>query len=68
MHSLLDLVACGLGVALVPSSFSVKTDQVRFIPLDGDVAAWETVSVTADPTSPAAAALLSRVPAAAPAG
>lgn len=61
VHSLLDLVACGLGVALVPTSFSVKTDQVRFIPLDGDVPAWETVSVTADPPSPAAAALLRRV-------
>jgi DNA-binding transcriptional LysR family regulator len=61
VHSLLDLVACGLGVALVPSSFSVKTDQVRFIPFDGEVPAWETVSVTADPPSPAAAALLGQV-------
>jgi DNA-binding transcriptional LysR family regulator len=61
VHSLLDLVACGLGVALVPSSFSVKTDQVRFIPLDGEVPAWETVSVTADPPSPAAAVLLRQV-------
>ncbi|HTJ69089.1 MAG TPA: LysR family transcriptional regulator [Actinospica sp.] len=61
VHSLLDLVACGLGVALVPSSFSVKTDKVRFIPLDGDVPAWETVSVTTDPPSPAAAALLRQV-------
>ena len=61
VHSLLDLVACGLGVALVPSSFSVKTDQVRFIELDGEVPAWETVSVTADPPSPAAAVLLSQV-------
>ena len=66
VHSLLDLVAFGLGVALVPRSFSVKTDRVRFLDLDGDVAAWETVCVTADPTSAAAAALLSRVPAAAP--
>ena len=61
VHSLLDLVACGLGVALVPSSFSVKTDKVRFIELDGEVPAWETVSVTADPPSPAAAVLLSQV-------
>ena len=61
VHSLLDLVACGLGVALVPRSYSVKTDQVRFIPLDGEVPAWETVSVTADPPSPAAAALLGQV-------
>lgn len=67
VHSLLDLVACGLGVALVPSSFSVKTDQVRFIGLDGEVPAWETVSVTADPPSPAAAVLLGQVHAAGPA-
>ncbi|HET9172312.1 MAG TPA: LysR family transcriptional regulator [Actinospica sp.] len=61
VHSLLDLVACGLGVALVPTSFSAKTDKVRFIPLDGDVPAWETVSITADPPSPAASALLAQV-------
>jgi len=61
VHSLLDLVAVGLGVALVPSSFSVKNNRVRFIELDGDVPAWETVSVTADPPSPASAALLRRV-------
>lgn len=61
VHSLLDLVAVDLGVALVPSSFRVKTDRVRFIPLDGDVPTWETVSITADPPSPAAAALLRRV-------
>ena len=61
VHSLLDLVAVDLGVALVPSSFRAKTDRVRFIGLDGGVPAWETVSVTADPPSPAAAALLRRV-------
>ncbi len=61
VHSLLDLVACGLGVALVPRSYSVKTDRVRFIELAGDVPAWETVSVTTDPTSAAAAALLREV-------
>ena len=61
VHSLLDLVACGLGVALVPTSFSAKTDKARFIPLAGEVPAWETVSVTADPPSPAASALLAQV-------
>ncbi|MGH6656290.1 MAG: LysR family transcriptional regulator [Actinocrinis sp.] len=61
VHSLLDLVAFGLGVALVPRSFQVKTDRVRFVGLDGEVPAWETVSVTADPTSAAAAALLREV-------
>lgn len=61
VHSLLDLVACGLGVALVPRSYSVKTDRARFVELAGDVPAWETVSVTTDPTSAAAAALLREV-------
>jgi DNA-binding transcriptional LysR family regulator len=61
VHSLLDLVACGLGIALVPVSFSRKTRQVRFIPLDGDIPAWELVTVTADPPSPAATALLRQV-------
>lgn len=61
VHSLLDLVACGLGVALVPSSFARKTEQVRFIPLDGDVPAWELVTITGDPPSPAATALLRQV-------
>jgi DNA-binding transcriptional LysR family regulator len=64
VHSLLDLIAFGLGVALVPQSFSVKTNQVRFIPMDGTVPAWETISVTADPTGAAAAALLREVNAA----
>lgn len=68
VHSLLDLVAFGLGVALVPRSFSVKTDRVRFVDLDGDVAAWETVVVTADPAGAAAAALLREVSAAGTAG
>ena len=61
IHSLLDLVACGLGVALVPQSYSVKTDQVRFIPLIGAIPAWETVAVTSNPSSAAATALLQRI-------
>ena len=61
VHSLLDLVAYGLGVALVPQSFTVKTDRARFIPLAGDVPTWETAAVAADPTSAAAAALLQEV-------
>jgi DNA-binding transcriptional LysR family regulator len=64
VHSLLDLVACGLGVALVPQSFSVKTDKVRFIGLDEHPPQWQTVSVSRDPTSTAAAALLREVAAA----
>jgi DNA-binding transcriptional LysR family regulator len=61
VHSLLDLVTFGLGVALVPRSFSAKTDRVRFIPLAGSVPAWELVTVTCTPTSAAATALLHRV-------
>ncbi|MFC1444279.1 LysR family transcriptional regulator [Streptacidiphilus sp. N1-10] len=64
VHSLLDLVAFGLGVALVPQSFAAKTDQVRFLPLagpTGPLPPWQTVSVTGDPVSPAAAALLREV-------
>ncbi|MEU8383139.1 LysR family transcriptional regulator [Streptosporangium sp. NPDC048865] len=64
VHSLLDLVTFGLGVALVPRSFAVKTDRVRFVGLAGAVPAWETVTVTGDPTSAAAAALLREVHAA----
>jgi DNA-binding transcriptional LysR family regulator len=61
VHSLLDLVTFGLGVALVPQSFAVKTDRVRFIGVAGIVPDWEIVTVTGDPTSAAAAALLREV-------
>jgi DNA-binding transcriptional LysR family regulator len=61
VHSLLDLVTFGLGVALVPRSFSVKTDRVRFIELGGLIPTWDTVTVTGDPTSTAATALLREV-------
>ncbi|MDB5125731.1 MAG: LysR family transcriptional regulator, partial [Mucilaginibacter sp.] len=61
VHSLLDLVTFGLGVALVPQSFAAKTDRARFVPLAGVPPQWETVTVTGDPVSPAAAALLHEV-------
>jgi DNA-binding transcriptional LysR family regulator len=61
VHSLLDLVAIGLGVALVPRSFSVKTDRVRFRPLAAPVPEWQVVTVTGDPGGAAAAALLRAV-------
>ncbi|WP_243726611.1 LysR family transcriptional regulator [Actinocrispum wychmicini] len=64
VHSLLDLVAYGLGVALVPQSFSVKTDKVRFIGLAGLPPRWETVVVTARTPSAAAIALLDAIAAA----
>ncbi|TVT19216.1 LysR family transcriptional regulator [Amycolatopsis acidiphila] len=61
VHSLLDLVACGLGVALVPQSFSVKTDKVCFLGLDGRPPQWRTVSVTRAAASTAATELLREV-------
>ncbi|MFD1047760.1 LysR substrate-binding domain-containing protein, partial [Kibdelosporangium lantanae] len=64
VHSLLDLVAFGLGVALVPQSFSVKTDQVRFVGLAGGCHRWETAVVTASTPSAAATALLDTIAAA----
>jgi DNA-binding transcriptional LysR family regulator len=61
VHSLLDMVACGLGVALVPQSFSVKTDKVQFIGLADRVPTWETVTVTSAPPSAGATALVADV-------
>ncbi|WP_049579128.1 LysR family transcriptional regulator [Streptomyces sp. SBT349] len=58
VHTLLDLVAIGLGVALVPRSFTRKTARVRFVPLAGPLPEWEVVTLTHDPTSAAAGALL----------
>ncbi|WP_414719922.1 LysR family transcriptional regulator [Umezawaea sp.] len=60
VHSLLDFVGFGLGVALVPRSFSLKTDLVRFVDLDGGPVA-ETVVVTGTTVSAAARALLDLV-------
>jgi DNA-binding transcriptional LysR family regulator len=53
VHSLLDLVACGLGVALVPAEFEHKRTAARFVPLNGVVPAWDTAIAT--PTSHSAA-------------
>ncbi|MFC0115442.1 LysR family transcriptional regulator [Kibdelosporangium aridum] len=64
VHSLLDLVTFGLGVALVPQSFSVKTDKAQFVGLAEAVPAWETVVVTSETPSAAATALLDTVAAA----
>jgi DNA-binding transcriptional LysR family regulator len=61
VHSLLDMVAVGLGVALVPQSFSVKTDKARFIGLADRVPRWETVTVTSAPPSAGATALVADV-------
>ncbi|MEU6411774.1 LysR family transcriptional regulator [Microbispora sp. NPDC046933] len=61
VHSLLDLVGNGLGVALVPRSFSAKTGRVRFPELDDPAPMWETVAVNGAPGGAAAAALLAEI-------
>jgi DNA-binding transcriptional LysR family regulator len=64
VHSLLDLVTFGLGVALVPQSFSLKTGKVRFIGLADRPPPWRTGVVTSLSPSAAATALLDTVAAA----
>ncbi|MBX6166621.1 MAG: LysR family transcriptional regulator [Thermobispora bispora] len=61
VHSLLELVGNGLGVALVPRSFSVKTTRVRFPELAGPAPMWETVAVSGVPGGAAAKALLDKI-------
>ena len=61
VHSLLDFVGFGLGVALVPQSFVVKTDRACFISLRGDKPVAETVVVTGNTVSAAASVLLDMV-------
>ncbi|WP_439662175.1 LysR family transcriptional regulator [Lentzea sp. HUAS TT2] len=58
VHSLLDFVAFGLGVALVPQSFALKTDRAHFVGLRGTVPVAETVVVTANTVGAAASVLL----------
>ncbi|MBE3008124.1 LysR family transcriptional regulator [Microbispora sp. NEAU-D428] len=61
VHSLLDLVGNGLGVALVPRSFSAKTRRVRFLELADPAPMWETVAVSGAPGGAAATALLDEI-------
>ena len=61
VHSLLDFVTFGLGVALVPQSFAVKTDRACFVGLRGDVPVAETVVVTANTVGASASVLLDMV-------
>lgn len=61
VHSLLDFVGFGLGVALVPQSFAVKSTRAHFIGLRGDVPVAETVVVTSNTVSAAAGVLLDMV-------
>jgi DNA-binding transcriptional LysR family regulator len=60
VHSLLDFVGFGLGVALVPASFAAKQTRARFVALvDAPVA--ETAVVTTPTVSAAASVLLDMV-------
>ncbi|WP_330272037.1 LysR family transcriptional regulator [Lentzea sp. NBC_00516] len=63
VHSLLDFVGFGLGVALVPQSFAGKSELVRFLGLRGDVDVpfAETVVVTGHTVGAAARVLLDMV-------
>ncbi|WP_374236956.1 LysR family transcriptional regulator [Lentzea sp. CC55] len=61
VHSLLDFVSFGLGVALVPQSFALKTDRAHFVGLRGDVPVAETVVVRAATAGAAATVLLDMV-------
>jgi DNA-binding transcriptional LysR family regulator len=60
VHSLLDFVGFGLGVALVPASFAAKQTRARFVEL-GDAPTAETAVVTTPTVSAAASVLLDMV-------
>lgn len=56
VHWLLDLVAAGLGVALVPASFTRKRTKARFVPLASPAPRWRIAIATAAARRPSAAA------------
>ncbi len=55
VHSLLDLVAHGLGVALVPQSFTHKQTSARFVPVADPAPVWRTAVAIAANRPPSAA-------------
>ena len=61
VHSLLDLVGNGLGVAILPGNFVHKGSRARFVPLTGEAPVWETAIVTPASHSAAASVLLDMV-------
>ncbi len=60
VHSLLDFVGFGLGVALVPASFAAKQTRARFVALV-DAPTADTAVVTTPTVSAAASVLLDMV-------
>ncbi|GAB2996870.1 LysR family transcriptional regulator [Saccharothrix stipae] len=60
VHSLLDFVGFGLGVALVPASFAAKQTRARFVELV-DAPMTDTAVVTTPTVSAAASVLLDMV-------
>jgi DNA-binding transcriptional LysR family regulator len=60
VHSLLDFVGFGLGVALVPASFAAKQTRARFVELV-DAPTADTAVVTTSMVSAAASVLLDMV-------
>lgn len=55
VHWLLDLVAAGLGVALVPHSFTRKRTNARFVPLWPPAPTWRIAVATPSGRRPSAA-------------
>jgi len=56
VHFLLDLVGSGLGVAVVPHTFTSKRTRARFVPLRAPVPTWDLAIATARGRRPSAAA------------
>ena len=62
VHSLLDLVEAGLGVAVVPALIAAKRpDRLVGVRLTGEVPPWEVAVAVPDNPSPAAAAFLAQL-------
>jgi DNA-binding transcriptional LysR family regulator len=62
VHSLLDLVGLGLGVAVVPAPFGLKRpNQLRATPLGAGSPQWTAALAVAEEPSPAATAFLDQL-------
>ncbi|WP_372594163.1 LysR family transcriptional regulator [Actinotalea sp.] len=62
VHSLLDLVEAGLGVAVVPALIAAKRpDRLAGVRLTGEIPPWEVAVAVPDNPSPAAAAFLAQL-------